>query len=466
MKKILFSCIGDTDPMNLINLYDGPMLHIARHHKPDEIYLYLSQKMVDLYQNNNIYLPYIQDLARRMGKEIEVHPIFRPDLADPHKFDSFYQDFRDIIEAIHKKNPSAEILLNTSSGTPAMKAGLQNLVSFFSFKTRPIQVSSPKPGTHDSVKKEEATIDNYDTGWELNLDHNENSQDRTRVQENINLNFEIKCNLIKEFVNEENYKAALAVAKGIEELLDPRAIDLIAYQEARKDLDETRVIQVKSRLRGEDLNYLNDTKPRRMVEYFLKWQSDTRAGNYQSFAIGLTPILSYMQKRTLEIKVAGQGEIVEDPRWGEQTFGPSLMEYIRQKRDLAPSEWKSYGFISSYQMNDLIQANPEVDRELKENLAILREIEGKMRNTVAHQVVTVSREAIEKQMQFETAPLRDVLSLGLLKKSYLSYSVDQVLSLTWDIICRLYPSLKNKKKHYREDYTGMNERIIGCLKQK
>ena len=43
--KILYSAIGTTDPIR--GCYDGAMLHIIRHYKPDMAVLFISKEMVD-----------------------------------------------------------------------------------------------------------------------------------------------------------------------------------------------------------------------------------------------------------------------------------------------------------------------------------------------------------------------------------------------------------------------------------
>ena len=52
-KKILFTPIGNTDPIKY--LHDGSMLHISRHYKPDVIYLYFTKEMAENHRKDNRY---------------------------------------------------------------------------------------------------------------------------------------------------------------------------------------------------------------------------------------------------------------------------------------------------------------------------------------------------------------------------------------------------------------------------
>ena len=45
--KILFSPVGNTDPISENNLYDGAMLHICRYYDIDKVYMYMSEQIFE-----------------------------------------------------------------------------------------------------------------------------------------------------------------------------------------------------------------------------------------------------------------------------------------------------------------------------------------------------------------------------------------------------------------------------------
>lgn len=45
-RKILFTPVGGTDPISSTNCYDGAILHICRHYKPDKVIMYMSKEML------------------------------------------------------------------------------------------------------------------------------------------------------------------------------------------------------------------------------------------------------------------------------------------------------------------------------------------------------------------------------------------------------------------------------------
>ncbi len=46
-RKILFTPVGGTDPISSTNCYDGAILHICRHYKPDKVIMYMSKEMLE-----------------------------------------------------------------------------------------------------------------------------------------------------------------------------------------------------------------------------------------------------------------------------------------------------------------------------------------------------------------------------------------------------------------------------------
>ena len=146
-KTILFSPVGGTDPISWSNGYDGAMLHIARVYRPDKIILYLSAEILALHKKDNRYVYCLEKLARLQNRAMPaIEIIERPELRNVQHFDIFFDEFWERISQITDEMAADdELLLNVSSGTPAMKSGLEVLQTIrgFSRKTRLIQVDTP-----------------------------------------------------------------------------------------------------------------------------------------------------------------------------------------------------------------------------------------------------------------------------------------------------------------------------------
>ena len=160
--------MGKTDPIS--NMRDGSMLHICRIYKPDEVYLYMSKEILQDHWTDNRYLYCLDKLSEKIKHSFEVRTIERPDLINVHKLDDFYDEFSRCLQQIPVKT-GEKILLNVSSGTPAMKMTLQVLAGLHPDKYIAIQVESPAKASN----KEHEDTEHYDVElqWEYNLDNND-----------------------------------------------------------------------------------------------------------------------------------------------------------------------------------------------------------------------------------------------------------------------------------------------------
>ena len=120
-KTILFSPVGITDPVSPKNFYDGSMLHICRHLKPDVVYLYLSSEMTEKEHSDHRFTRAINLLSKKINHEIKVHLIEKPDLVKAHEFDFFFEEFGQILKKLTAdKAKDDTLLINISSGTPGI----------------------------------------------------------------------------------------------------------------------------------------------------------------------------------------------------------------------------------------------------------------------------------------------------------------------------------------------------------
>jgi hypothetical protein len=192
-KYVLFSPIGSTDPIT--GQHDGPFLHICRIYKPQKVYFYFSKEMFEYHQLDNRYLFCLEQLGKFLGHRFETELIIRENLVDVHLFDFFYSEFEECLKRIRRET-DAKILLNVSSGTPAMKGALQTLAVLSEHRYLPIQVSTPEkksnPGAEDRTRYEK------ETQWECNLDNSENAENRCHVSYGENLWAVIQKKLILE----------------------------------------------------------------------------------------------------------------------------------------------------------------------------------------------------------------------------------------------------------------------------
>ena len=200
-QTILFTPVGGTDPISSTNCKDGSMLHICRFYKPNKVIMYMSKEMLDYQEEDDRYRYCLNNLAKNQKREMEYQIIERKELTNVHEVDYFYQDFRKIIYEIYEKMDTSDtLLLNVSSGTPAMKSGLLVLQTLGEFPAKVIQVATPEKKINEHYHKD------YDvkTLWELDEDNEEGAENRCK---------EIECPTLskikkEEIINTENIKVA------------------------------------------------------------------------------------------------------------------------------------------------------------------------------------------------------------------------------------------------------------------
>ena len=176
-RVILFTPIGGTDPISATNCKDGSMLHICRFYKPDKVVMYMSKEILEFQEQDDRYRYCLNQLGALIHHQMEYEIIERKDLVSVHEFDYYYQDFRSIIQKIYQQMDATDILLlNVSSGTPAMKSGLLVLLTLGEFPAKAIQVATPERKINEHVHKD------YDVKllWELNEDNETEFENRCK----------------------------------------------------------------------------------------------------------------------------------------------------------------------------------------------------------------------------------------------------------------------------------------------
>jgi CRISPR type III-A/MTUBE-associated protein Csm6 len=176
------------------NFRDGSLLHICRVYQPTDVYLYMSAEILANHRADNRYLYCLENLAELQGRKMACQIVERPELRDVQVFDWFYQDFRKAIKDIAANMDETDVLLlNVSSGTPAMKSGLLVLATLGEYPCKLIQVRTPMR------KMNEHRHEDYDieTLWDLNEDNEEGFENRCQ---------EIKCPSLSLIKQEEIIK--------------------------------------------------------------------------------------------------------------------------------------------------------------------------------------------------------------------------------------------------------------------
>ena len=401
MAKIwLFSPVGGTDPISNTNYFDGSMLHIARHYRSDVIILYLSKEMLEYQQADDRYRYCLNKLFELQGREnCTIEEITRETLDKVQEFDIIFRDFRSILDdLIKRKAPEDTLLVNVSSGTPAMKAALLSLVTLRHRDCQAIQVSTPegKQNIHDNRK--------YDV--ELLWQYDEDNKPDTKCRA-YKVSLPALWDLQTEAILRDNllaydYPAAARTAESLPEDKKTAVTNLIQMAQSRYMLDYRTVDRLTA-----STGYVFKTIPNKhqqpIFEYALTVQLRLKRKEYADFVRSWSPLIFELMREYLNLRFhqnlddytnVNDGKYLWDrTKLGKHPDMESKM-YLRigkpvSSEDLA-SLIQSEVQSEANNQSEAVQAEASVFQQL-------RKAESDIRNMASHQVVPITAEDILKK---------------------------------------------------------------------
>lgn len=399
----LFSPVGGTDPISLTNCRDGSLLHICRTYKPDEVYLYMSQEILENHRKDNRYFYCLDKLSEMQNRKAEYHIIERPELKNVQDFDYFYYDFKEIINGIMQTLDDTDtLLLNISSGTPAMKSGLLVLTTLGEFRCKTIQVSTPEHAMNEHIHK------GYDveTLWELDEDNQPDFENRCKEVKCPTLSLIKQEEIIKRHLRAYDYAAALDVANELSQTDTQNYLPLLKMAQARVLLDGATAYKI-AQAEKADCFPVKAGNERKYFEYILNLEIKLRRKEYVDFIRGITPVIVDM----LELILKTELKITVDDYCKTST---GIRRWDRNKLDGTPvlkaleKEFKSFDYKNVYSVH-LVSIINELSTkpELKMLVQELRLVEENIRNLAAHEIVSITDETIKSRTGFTSKGILD-----------------------------------------------------------
>ncbi|MDD4377298.1 MAG: CRISPR-associated protein Csm6 [Eubacteriales bacterium] len=437
--KILFSPVGSTDPIS--DFHDGALLHIIRFYKPEKVILYMSKEINELEEKDHRYSYCLDNLKKLMDIDFDIEYYTKPELVNVHIFDYFIDEFRKILNDLNNKYEDSDLLLNVSSGTPAMKSALQILSAYYDKPMKPIQVSTPRK----AINKREDVKGEYsvELQWELNEDNCENIANvENRCSESVvlNMSLEIKKKLIKKEIDAKDYVSALRIMEPIYEYLPENSIKLVKAGAARLKLDKSTCSRLSNET-GYKIYPVQNSSQIDIFEYFMLLSVKLEKEEYADFIRAISPIFSILMETIIknsadinleeylyEIKAANKTTI---KKWNaSKIVMDSAFSGIRAESGFDP-------VVNTRDYCTIIQ-NLNFDNNLKELITKIRDTEKTIRNPVAHTITHVTEEVIKKATGLTPMTiLKDIRKLC----SYAGINIK-------DEYLRTYDDLNNEIKKY------------------
>ena len=440
---ILFSPVGHTDPVK--NNHDGALLHICRHYHPKKVYIFYSGEMCKIHEYDHRYEAAINDLNERCGLDIQCEAILKPELEDVHRFDLLADIIKSEIDKIHDSNENDEILLNVSSGTPAMKGALILISNLLpdSYHLKAIQVSAPG----EAVREKEA-VNKEDSEKILeqiknNVDFEPNAVNRAYIESKSTIYAEIIKKDICAHIDAYDYTAALRQVKEVKEhngRISERAEQLIEAANARlNEGDKTYLCKILTKEEYADVFPYSLADLTALGEYAMWMQIKKTSKQSADFIRGITPIcyelpIKYMKnvlgKDIMSICYHKEsGDFFNLNKRNDQLY-KDCMDILEQNYNFDDrKQWSSEILI------DLVIGFGANHSDAM-NFRKLREYEWGVRNKVAHTLIDV-----------KTA------------KNYSRLSLDAVWKMLYQLLRRTFKMTEELFAEYLKSYDVMNKII-------
>ncbi|MDR2714354.1 MAG: hypothetical protein LBB42_02350 [Coriobacteriales bacterium] len=381
---VLFSPIGTADPLS--QLGDGPMLHIVRHHQPEKVVLFLSPAMAEIHHQDGRYTKAIELLAESAGQKAPcVEPHFS-EHSDVHVYDHYIEEFEAILEKIESSNKGAQVLANTSSGTPAMQQALVALDAFGRHNLKALQVATPRKGPNERYDREESNDFDLDTLWELNSDNFSDAESRILEVSSPNFSDRLLKDNILELIENYNYAAASKLAFQVKSM-SHKTKELIEGAEERLNLDGSCCPKA---FGGTEVAYAPSKK---LFEYLNMLEVRLQQEQWADFTRALTPAIT-------ETMLALLRPVLPEEKFLKSGVAERLFDTEKINADeklrtvLGEKDPTKKNYLNSSELLKLIREFSK-QKEI-EKCEKLRGFEKGARNYLAHEIKRANKKAIEK----------------------------------------------------------------------
>lgn len=421
MKRILFSPLGDTDPIR--DCHDGACLHILRHYQPERVILFYTKDMENKERRDHRYTRAIHKLSPNCA----IEEIFSGIVA-AYLYEEFSKILPEAVQSVRDRYPEHEILINLSSGTPQMKTVLAMLAADTE-RCRGIQVPSHSGKSNRKNRPASDDVD-VDILLELNEDDEEGAKNRCEEPPLSVFRYHAEKNRIISLIRAYEYNAALTLARS-SSLVPADAKQLLKHAAARTDLLPDKARKILAEYDGQKL-FLFTGEEELLIEYFLIMQIDQENDHLSNFMLRISPFLDkflfdYVQKnvkggrqhpqniRNLSKYVAHKGGYRLERERIKQAAPKWLIRLDREYRDYKDSDlsFTLLIYYCDYMQEEGLTKDTKLHDDMMAELGKLGNIR-RLRNNVAHQITNVTRESFQEVIQMTPPALMAIFTQMLI----------------------------------------------------
>ena len=417
--KILFSCMGTSDPVR--GYRDGPMLHIIRHYRPDRICVFLSDEAAALDRCGKRLETVAAHIKRRWNGYAPEMEVICTGIEDPSDMDAVAKPMTDAVMRLAEEYPEGKILLNLSSGTPQMKIILSFLAADMRLNTLGIQVKNPDRAAGST---ERTNIKDYSVADELECNEDESAAapNRCTEPELMHVQRQRAREQTIALLDARNYSAVYAMKNSMPDSLKA----LVGHLEARDRLQED---EAQKRARALRLPFsLYPAKGARSPEYaevseaYLVLLNRCHRRQYEELILRLNPLIVRLElalmKKALASRRVRLENVIERPYSNRPRFYSDMLKkelpmvYAKVCGSFGTSALKDDSDVSLILCMNILKGIREVFGDCgvltdgaMELIGACHTLNDSFRNKLAHQLTAVTEEQICAACGMEPAQL-------------------------------------------------------------
>lgn len=414
MARILFSPIGDTDPIR--NCYDGACLHIVRHYHPDKVILFLTKSMSDMERKNHCYSRAIKHVAPKCQIEI-----IYTDIVAAHLYDSFINILPSEVHKINTGND--EILLNLSSGTPQIKTMMAILSVENNLKG--IQVVSPNKASNSQTPHMTAD-DDVEAIIANNFDDDPEAENRCQEPPLRTIRAFGERQRLLSLINMYEYAGAYSLVKGSINI-SQEVKDILRHAALRQKMLKTEARKILSAIDGirlfPNVSSIKNKRQQESIENLLEYLLNVVVMQYKGY-IGellvksnsyLSELLQYHVNNNSQLNLSNCMNGEKLSAFKLQNQYPELLEWL--DRDFSDGFKDSAPNISvlctiCYYIDEKgLLNNQDAYRQVADVLHKIADNDGfrKMRNAAAHNIANTNEERLRSVIGVSSQELLHLL---------------------------------------------------------
>lgn len=307
-----------------------------------------------------------------------------------------------IVSNIEKEMEKGDVLLaNIASGTPAMKSALLFIATISNYKFLPIQVTTPLKDINPHKGKDlDYDVEYY---WEINKDNEENWENRCREVICPNLGILLKKDIIRKHINSYDYSATLSVAEEIKESISDESYQLLVAAVHRLQLDIPKVMSITNKI-GVDIIPVKESNRAAIFEYALAMKIKIEHKQYGDFVRAISPIITdlfeYILREQCKINVRdycvfrNNISVWSIEKLNKDDKGKEILKILNDEF-AGKGGLRDKTIVYASNLKPLLEFYLN-DEKLINDVVVLRNIEEKVRNIAAHEIVSITDEKLSK----------------------------------------------------------------------